>query len=156
MKYKFKYQVGAFEFWQLSMDSTYGSMVGVCNIIFTVAMILLTAKFWEQVNIIVKGLLIVMSCLFIIIQPVGVYLRAKKQAALIPQDMEISFDDKGIYVKTQKKSSNVKWKEVKGIIKKSNMIIIFSTEKYGFVLTNRMLDSQKEAFYKYIMSKVNI
>lgn len=30
------------------MRQTYRSMAGMCNLVFTVAMILLTAKFWSQ------------------------------------------------------------------------------------------------------------
>ena len=57
MKYKFNYQTSAFELWQLSIYGTYGSMIGVCNIIFTAAMVLLAAKYWGDVNSFIKILL---------------------------------------------------------------------------------------------------
>jgi len=101
MKYKFTYQTTAFDLWQLSMYSTYGSMVGGCNIIFTVAMLLVTTKFWGDVNIFMKILLLIVICLFTVIQPAVVYMRAKKQVRAVPHDMEIGFDDNGIHVKTE-------------------------------------------------------
>lgn len=153
MKYKFTYKTTAFDLWKLSMYSTYGSMVGWCNIIFTVAMILLTVKFWGDVNSFTKMLLIIVICLFTVIQPAVVYMRAKKQVTALPHDMEIGFDDNGIHIKTEKQSSDLKWNSIKGVSKKLSMIVIFSTAKHGFVLTNKVLGKQKKAFYDYIISK---
>lgn len=154
MKYKFTYQTTAFDLWQLSMYGIYSSMVGVCNMIFTVAMVLLTAKFWSDVNSFMKILFIIAICLFTVIQPAVVYMRAKRQVATVPHDMEISFDDHGIHVKTEKQSSDLKWNTIKGVSKKPSMIVIFSTTKHGFVLTNKVLGKQKEAFYDYVISKI--
>lgn len=154
MKYKFTYQTTAFDLWQLSMYSTYGSMVGVCNIIFTVAMLLVAAKFWGDVNIFIKILLIIVICLFTVIQPAVVYMRAKKQVATVPHDMQIGFDDNGIHVKTEKQNSDLKWNTIKGVSKKTSMIVIFSTTKHGFVLTNKVLGKQKKTFYEYVVSKI--
>lgn len=154
MRYKFVYQTTAFDLWQLSMYQIYGSMVGVCNIIFTIAMLLLTIKFWEDVNIFIKILLIIAICLFTVIQPTVVYMRAKRQITTVTQDIEIGFDDKGIHVKTKNQNSDLKWNKINGISKKPTMIIIFSTTKHGFILTNKVLGKQKAAFYDYVVSKV--
>lgn len=154
MRYKFVYQTTALDLWQLSMYQIYGSMVGVCNIIFTIAMLLLTIKFWEDVNIFIKILLIIAICLFTVIQPTVIYMRAKRQIATVTQDIEIGFDDKGIHVKTKNHNSDLKWNKIKGISKKPTMIIIFSTTKHGFILTNKVLGKQKAAFYDYVVSKV--
>lgn len=154
MKYKFSYHTTAFDFWQLFMYYIYGSIVGVCNIIFTVAILLLTVKFWDDVSYLVRAFLIIACCLFTVIQPIGIYIRSKKQVATIPKDMEIGFDDYGIHVHTKSQSSDLKWNTIKRISKKPNMIIIFSTTTHGFVLTNRVLGEQKEKFYNYIVSKI--
>ncbi len=154
MKYKFTYQTTAFDLWQLSMYGTYGSMVGVCNVIFTAAMLLLAAKFWGDINIFMKILLVIAICLFTVIQPVIIYMRAKRQVTTIPRDMEIGFDDNGIHVKAGNQSSDLKWNKIKGISKKPSMVVISSTDKHGFLLTNKMLGKQKEAFYDYVISKI--
>ena len=154
MKYKFYYKTTAFDIWQLSMYSIYGSIVGVCNIIFTVMMLLLTTKFWVDVNNLLRVLLIIGICLFTVIQPLVVYTRAKRQASRISDDMEIGFDDNGISIKTKKQSSELTWNEVKGVIKKPTMIVIFSTNQHGFILNNRSLGNQREAFYDYVLSKI--
>ena len=154
MKYKFTYQTTAFDLWQLSMYGIYGSMLGVCNIIFMVAMFLLTAKFWNDVNIPMKIVLIIAICLFTVIQPLAIYVRAKRQVEATSHEMEIIFDDQGIHVKSQNKKSDVRWSTIKGVSKKLSMIIIFSTAKHGFVLNNRVLGKEKESFYAYLVSKI--
>jgi hypothetical protein len=40
MTYQFKSEVTAGDFWKLTMSRTYRSVAGVCNMVFTVAMIL--------------------------------------------------------------------------------------------------------------------
>lgn len=154
MKYKFNYQTSAFELWQLSMYGIYSSVLGVCNITFTVAMLLLAAKFWIDINNLIKILLIIAISLFTIIQPVAVYIRAKRQLSTVPQDMEIGFDDSGINVKTLNQNSDLKWSSVKGVTKKPSMIIIFTTNKHGFILSNKMLGKEKENFYDFVVSKI--
>lgn len=154
MKYKFIYKTTAFDLWQLSMYNTYASMVGSVNIIFTAAMLLLTVKFWGDANSLVKILLIMAIGLFTVIQPTIVYLRAKRQAAAVSGDMEIGFDDSGIHVETENKTSDLRWNRIKGVSKKTGMIVIFSTAKHGFILTNKVLGKEKEAFYEYVVSKI--
>ncbi|PHV69795.1 hypothetical protein CS063_13845 [Sporanaerobium hydrogeniformans] len=154
MKYKFSYQTTPFDFWQLSMYYTYGSIVGVCNILFTVAMFILTLKFWSNVNDFVKILLIIACSLFTVIQPLVVYRKAKKQVATLPKDMEIGFDERGIHVKAGNQSSYLKWNTIKRISKKPSMLVIFSNTTHGFILTNKTLGKQKEEFYTYVVSKM--
>ena len=50
MKYKYTYRNTAGELWQLSMYYTYGSVVGMCNLIFTAAVIALTINKWNTVS----------------------------------------------------------------------------------------------------------
>lgn len=154
MKYQFVYKNSPFDFWQLSMYFTYGSIVGVCNVIFTVAMILLTFKMWGDASSFVRMLLLFACCLFPIIQPIGIYSRAKRQAA-VSKEIEISFDESKIYVETNHVSSDMEWKNIKKISKKPNMIVIFTTTTHGFVLTNKVIGKQKEEFYNYVVSKIN-
>jgi len=156
MKYKYKYKPTAFDIWQLSMYSTYGSIVGVCNLIFTVAMLLVTVKFWGDVNSFLRAILVIGICLFPVIQPLVVYVRAKRQVAMTPHVMEIGFDDNGIHVKTEKQCSNIGWNAVKGVLKKPSIIVIFSTNKHGFILNNKVFGKEKDAFYGYVVSKIRI
>lgn len=48
MRYTYTYRTTARDLWQLSMYYIYGSMAGLCNIIFTVAAFALVFSRWDQ------------------------------------------------------------------------------------------------------------
>jgi len=129
------------------------SMIGVTNLIFSVSMLLLTIRFWDRLYIVLKIILIIAISLFTVIQPVMIYMGARKQVKTVPNDMEIHLDDEGLHIISSKEKSKVKWKDVKGITKVLDMIIIYSTEVHGFIISKRMLGSEKEDFYDYAIGK---
>ena len=154
MRYKYTYRTTARDLWQLSMYYIYGSMAGLCNIIFTVAAFALGFSRWDQAQGIVRCLIVLGCCLFTVIQPLMIYAKAKKQAAGITQDTQVSIDDNGLYIRVGDDTSQLPWKSVKRISRKPAMIIIFSDTTHGFIFTNRVLGNEKEEFYRYASSKV--
>lgn len=155
IKYSYTYRNTTSELWQLSLYYTYGSMVGLCNIIFTVAAFAMVVSRWEEATVFMKFLIVFGCCLFTIIQPSLVWIKAKRQAAAITDDTWISFDEVGIHVKVGKERWDAGWDGVKRIAKKPTMIILFSDTTHGFVLTNRILGEDKEGFYQYVLSRMN-
>lgn len=137
------------------MYYTYGSMVGVCNIIFTAAAFVLTISQWQSASSMKRVVLIFGCCLFTVIQPSLVYLKAKRQVSNIKEDTEVTFDDRGIHIKAGNKRSDVTWDVIKKISKKPTMIVIFSDTTHGFVLSNRVLGKDQEAFYQFVLSKIH-
>jgi hypothetical protein len=154
MKYQFTINTTASDLWQLSMYGIYGSIVGATNTAFTAAMILLTVRFFSNVHIILKCLLILACCLFPIIQPLLVYIRARKQVKNVPKDVNLGFDDQGIHVNIGDQKSDIDWNNVTGITKKPTLMVIYTSARHGYVLTNKVLGDQKKAFYNYICSKL--
>ena len=153
MKYKYTYRNTAGELWQLSMYYTYGSVVGMCNLIFTAAVIALTINKWNTVSGVWRFLLLLACCRFTVIQPLAVWRKAEKQAAGISRDTEMEFGDGGIRIRVGDENSAIPWTVVKKISKKPTMIILFSDTTHGYVLTNRVLGKDRDAFYNYVTSK---
>ena len=154
MRYKYTYRTTARDLWQLSMYYIYGSLAGLCNIIFTVAAFALGFSRWDQAQGFMRCLIVLGCCLFTVIQPLMLYAKAKKQAAGITQDTQVSIDDNGLYIRVGDDTSQLPWKSVKRISRKPAMIIIFSDTTHGFIFTNRVLGNEKEEFYRYASSKV--
>jgi hypothetical protein len=155
MKYNFTINTTASDLWQLSMYGIYGSIIGVTNVVFTAAMILLAARFFSSVNKVLKCLIIIAICIFTVIQPLLVYLRAGKQVKKMPKEINLGFDDEGLHVSLGDQSSDIAWDDVRGITKKPTMLVIFSSERYGYILNNKVLGKQKKDFYSYISTKIN-
>lgn len=156
MKFKYRYRNTGLELWQLSMYYTYGSVVGMCNLIFTAAVIALTISKWNSADGIRRFFLILGCCLFTVIQPFAVWLKAKKQAAAVREDTEVSFDDAGIHIRVGEAASDITWSSIRRISKKPTMIILFSDTTHGYVLTNRVLGKERDAFYEYVTAKSNL
>lgn len=156
MEYRFKCEVTAMDFWKLVMRRTYRSMAGVCNLVFTVAMVVLAFRFWNTTTDLYKSLILSGCLLFPVIQPVLVYGQARRQVASLPKGMELGFDDRGIHVDTQEAVSVIPWNQVKNIVQEFHMIIIFSDSAHGYILTDRILGEMKKPFYEYIVSRAKI
>lgn len=154
MEFRFKNDTKPMDFWILSMSHTYRSMVGVCNVVFTVAVIAATIRLMGQIHDVLEVLLLFGCFLFTVIQPTAVYLRAKAQVAGIPKDMELFFDEKGLHVTVEEQCESIPWKKIKGVVEERNMVIIRSDARHGYILTNRAMNGQREEFLRFVQLKI--
>ena len=154
MEYRFKCDVKAWDLWKMAMARTYRSLIGLVNVIFTVAMILLTVRFWPTASDLIRVLMVLGCILFPVIQPLAVYGNSVKQLEDLPKDMELLFNDGGVRVFVGEKSELLRWNRIKNAIKRSNMVVVMSDDSHGYMLTNRVLGDQKEEFYEYICKKI--
>ena len=154
MEYKYICDVKASDLWKMAMQRTYKSIIGLVNVIFTAAMIILTVRFWGTSSDLIRGLLIFGCVLFPVIQPLATYSMSVKQLEDMPRDMELTVNDSGVHVRTGGASEDIKWNRIKNAIKRNNMIVIMSDDRHGYMLTNRTLGDQKEEFYDYLCSKI--
>ena len=154
MRYTYTLRTTARDLWQLSMYYIYGSMAGVCNIVFTAAVFALGVSRWGQSGLLMKCMIVLGCCMFTVLQPLAIYRKAKKQASGITQDTRISMDDKNLYIRVGEESSTIPWSNVKKISRKPSMIVIFSDHSHGFLFTNRVLGWDREEFYQFVISKV--
>ena len=154
MEYRFKCDVKASDLWKMAMTRTYKSLVGLVNVIFTVAMILLTIRFWATASALLRVLMVFGCILFPIIQPLAIFGNSVKQLENLPKDMELLFNEGGVRVFVGDKSELLRWNRIKNAIKRSNMVVVMSDDSHGYMLTNRTLGDQKEEFYQYSCEKI--
>lgn len=154
MEYKYMCDVKASDLWKMAMVRTYKAAIGVVNIVFTVAMILLVFRFWKTAPDILRILMIFGCLVFPVIQPLATYGMCVKQLENMPRDMELKFDDVGVHVSTGGQSELIRWNKVRNAIKRDNMIVVMSDDSHGYMLTNRVLGDQKEEFYGFLCSKI--
>lgn len=114
--YQYEIHIRPMDIWILSMYRTYHSLVGACNLVFEGAMILLTLRFWKQAGDGIQVLLFLACLLVPVIQPVGIYLKAKAQAAMVPQSTKLIFGEDGIYVVLGEKKERIFWRQSKAEI----------------------------------------
>lgn len=148
MTYQYKSEVKAFDFWKLTMYQTYRSVAGMCNLVFTVAMILLAVKFWNRAGDLMQVLMLLGCLLFPVIQPIGIYAKAKAQVAAAPKDVELRFDDEGLFVTVGKQQEQLRWNQIR-VVKQRGMLIVLSGARHGYMLSNRILGKERDAFLTF-------
>ena len=153
MKYQYTYRTTASELWQLSMYYIYGSMVGLCNILFTAAVIALMVSRWQMAPTWQRLLFVAALCLFTVLQPLVIYRRARRQAARITEDTTLTADASGVHIRVGAKQADLKWSSIKRVSKKPTMLILFSDTSHGYVLSNRVLGGERDEFYAYAASR---
>jgi hypothetical protein len=153
MDYLFNSDVTASDLWKISMARTYHSLAGVVNIVFTVAMLLMTIHFWSTTNIWVRALMVFACIIFPVIQPMAVLGKSTKQVESMPKGVKLLFNDKGVHVTCGDKNEQMPWKKIVKVTKQKDMIVVMSDTTHGYILMNRTLGEQKEEFYQYLMQK---
>lgn len=152
MNYHFEVKVTPFDFFKMSMKKTYTSPIGICNIVFTIAAFLLTAKFYSSVNDVFQLILVLMCLVFTVFQPLGVYIKAKSQVAYIPKGLTLDIDNTGMVVTAGEKNERIAWSRIKNLIDVGSMLIIKVDDNNGYFLTNRVLGDRRKEFKDYILS----
>jgi len=79
MEFSYKYTLKASDMWQMYMYNIYSSYLCIFNVICMLSSVALIIALWADSPDWVRVLLLFFLSLFTIIQPLGVYKRAKKQ-----------------------------------------------------------------------------
>lgn len=154
MKFRFESKISTWDIWKLSMNNIYHSIVGVYNAIMAVAIILLTVKFWNDMGAFLRGTLVLCCILFPILQPLLIYRRAAKQVASLPKDMVIEINETGLHITGDAQKSHVSWNRVKRVILERGMIILAIESGKGYMLTDKVLGTQKDELINFLQTKI--
>lgn len=154
MEYKFIFQIKARDLWQLSICHIYTSILGICNIVFTIAMLLLTFQFFNQVNEFLKAVLLFACVWFPILQPFCLYVQARQKRKLMTENINILFNKSGVHVNIKERHEDIKWTDIKNVMIRPTFLIVYSDNLHGYVLTNDVLGKQKTEVYQYILDNI--
>lgn len=154
MEYKFNCDVKATDLWKISMSRTYRSFLGVINIVFTVSMIAMTIKLWPDSGEFSRALEILCCLIFPVFQPLAILGRSYKQLEQQPKGVELTFRNTGILVTCGDKEQRISWSRVTRVIRQSSMIVIKTDDSYGYMIMNRAMGEEKDAFYDYLVAQL--
>lgn len=153
MKYSFKNQVTPIDFFVMGMANAYRMPLCVINVIFAVSVVIMTVNIWDTVNDFIQVLLLILCLVFPVFQPWFLFMRSKKMADMLPQDMTLSFDDYGLRVTVGDKKEDIRWHQL-GYTQKKRYVIVFSDPKHGYIINNKMMGKQKAEFIEYLGTKI--
>jgi len=155
MEFRFHYRVRPENLWVVTMVNYYRSFLGVCNLIFTISMVLLAVRFWTGSSMGIRTLISAGILLFPVFQPLMIYFRCRKIVSTIPEEMEISFDKTGITTSTKEARSHVDYSDVKSVVRIFNLMIIYTRSKQSFILSDQVMEDKRSNLYSFIKANVN-
>lgn len=154
MEYRFNCDVKASDLWKISMTRTYRSFLGVINIVFTVSMIAMTVKLWPGSGEFSRALEILCCLIFPVFQPLAILGRSYKQVEQQPKGVELLFRNTGILVTCGDKEERIPWSHVTRVIRQPSMIVIKTDDAYGYMIMDRVMGEQKDAFYRDLVEQL--
>ena len=153
MNYKFNYKNTAFELFKLSFFFLYSSLAGIVNTIFTVAMIALIYARWDDATDLLRVVLVIAVLFFVLFQPVIMYSRARRNAKTL-KELSLEFGDRGIAVEVEGKREYIDWKKIKAFKRFPQMLIIFTDNTNGYILTKRVVGDNYKKVCDDISEKI--
>ena len=146
MNYEFKYKNTAFELFKLYFFFLYSSLAGIVNIIFTVAMIVLIYSKWNVATGLLRVVLVIAVLFFVLFQPVIMYNKVRVNAKEL-KELSLEFGDIGIAIEVEGKREYIDWKKIRAGKRFPQMLIIFTDNTNGYILTKRIVgDNYKKVF----------
>ena len=153
MEFRYQYQVRPSDLWQMQMYYTYSSYLSIINVICILSSIALLYSLWATAPWWLRIMLLLFLSLFTVIQPVGVYRRAKKVLNENTDTLQLTLNDQGIEIIVGDRKEFKNWNQIQGIVLKPTLVAIYTDKNHGYILTNRILKDSKKEFRAFVKEK---
>ncbi len=147
--FNYKYRVKTSDLWQASMYYAYSSYMGVVNVVCIIAAFVLIISRWKMASEILRAVMILFLLMFTVIQPLVIWQRAKASLNGIYHELELTFSHAGITIVSDGQREDRKWMDVKGIVRKPTILIIYMKDGGGYILRNSVLKETKTLLYDF-------
>ena len=157
-KIKIDMQLNAKDIWLFSMYHSNRGFLLVFNVLFTVAMYYYMFTSWNTFDIPRKTLFLLLSNMFLIIQPATLYLKSAKQARTeaIRAGLLMEINDEGIVVSSKGESIDFKWESGFRSRILPGIIIIYVDAIRGYLLPDRYTKGNKEKIVSILKEKTRV
>ncbi len=153
MEFRYRYQVKASDLWQVQMYYTYSSYVGLINVICMISSVALLFALWATSPDWFRACLLVFLSLFTVIQPFGTWVRAKNSLKGQEHELELVFHEKDFQIIMGNKRETKTWQQVRAIVIKPTVVVIYMSGSQGYILSNRVLQGSRKEFIRFLKSR---
>nr|MCR5674520.1 hypothetical protein [Lachnospiraceae bacterium] len=155
MHYEYTYRNTPGDYWRFYMSNIYHQWTAVVNVVFTIAAFaLLIAKFRGAHPILQAGM-IFLCCIFPVLQPLAIWLRAKKQAESIKPETTLTFDDGGFGIRVKTHRQYILWRDFQGVSRRWDLTVLLPDEAHAYLLPDRVTGEEKEALFRDVSNAIN-
>ncbi|NBF39477.1 MAG: hypothetical protein GVY14_03585 [Spirochaetes bacterium] len=153
-EYRFHYRVTPSDLMILSLVSIYRSLPGIINIIFSISMILVAFRFWEEAAWIYRALMLLGIVVFPVLQPAAIYLRSRRIVSRMPEGLEMYIGPEGITISGPNDSNSLAYSELTAVKLVAGMIIIHTKGKQGYALSRQVLGGKAQEVYDLLRRRI--
>lgn len=153
MKINFNVKLTVKEMYLFLLNNAYRKPMGVILFLFGIACYVVAAITFKEMDITSILLLILLGSIYTIIQPIMLWKSANKQIKKNPvyqNELEYSFDEKGITVSQGENTTFKPWEECWKAKNYGSIVVIYISVNNGIILPKSAIGSQYEDFAKLI------
>ncbi len=149
-KIQFQIALTAGDFWQFSMHHSNGGMMGMFNLIFTAAALVLLIIRWGELTVPYRLLLVFCGSLFTVWQPLLLYNKAKKQAKRMAAQppMALTFSRDGLLVEQGEQQVTFTWDQMGRMDRGRKLVVLYMDRIHAYLIPDRVMEDQQEAFFE--------
>lgn len=149
---RFEVKLGVKDLWQFSMYHANAGMLGIVNVLFTLAALFLIVTRWGTLTTPYRALLVVCALMFTVWQPLLLYNKARKQAKgpAVKEPMILTFGEEGLRVTQNEQEAVFSWEQMGRLDKMPTMVILYMDRVHAYLLPKSVMGEQEEPFYEMV------
>lgn len=145
----FEVKLDVKDLWQFSMYHANAGMLGIVNLLFTLAALFLIVTRWGMLTTPYRALLVVCALMFTVWQPLLLYHKARKQAkaTAVKEPMILVFGEEGLKVEQNGQEALFAWDQMGRLDKMPTMVILYMDRVHAYLLPKSVMGNREEEFY---------
>lgn len=149
---RFEVKLGVKDLWQFSMYHANAGMLGIVNLLFTLAALFLIVTRWSTLTTPYRALLVVCALMFTVWQPLLLYNKARKQAksSAVRDPMMLTFGEEGLRVEQGEQEALFAWDQMGRLDRMPTMVILYMDRVHAYLLPKSVMGAQEEEFYEMV------
>ena len=143
---KFSVKMTAKDLFDFSMYNSYSGAMGLFNVIFTFAALVLLIVTWGSTDVYQKVLLAFCVLIFTVIQPAMLHVTSKKQAEMhgFSTPVNLTLTDEKIAVEQAGVEGEILWSQVWKAARIPSMFILKVGPSHAYLLPNAAVEGREE------------
>lgn len=146
--FSFKIELTARELWLFSLHHSYKGLMGIFNVLFTLAALYVLIVNWVGMSAGHKALMFLCVLMFTVIQPSMLYLKAKKQAQIpaIKEPMELTFSKEKVEIFQAGQNGEFAWDQIGRVESGPSMLVFYMDRIHAYLVPKSVMGDQEAEF----------
>lgn len=138
MKLDINTKIEVKELYEFTLNHNYKSLHGIISLLFSLASAAGAVVFWDRFNTMNRVLIILFALMFTVFEPIGCYMKVRKQVKKSFTDpINYTFDKKGIKISQGDNEAFCEWYEIMKVVSTKNLVNIYTSPVRAFIIPKK-------------------